>query len=49
MSLKKTIYELKSQIDGKGGLHSEYEKIVKSLQKSEAELQAELDKLRHES
>lgn len=34
MTLKKTIYELKSQIEGKGGIHQEYEKVIKNYQKN---------------
>lgn len=32
--LKKTIHELKNQVEGKGGVHQEYEKTIKALQKN---------------
>jgi hypothetical protein len=38
---------LKNQIEGKGGVHQEYEKAIKALKKSEEELQEELNKAKH--
>lgn len=49
ITLKKTIHELKSQIDGKGGISLEYEKTIRGLQKNEEELQAELTRIKHEN
>jgi chromosome segregation ATPase len=40
ITLKKTIHELKTQIDGKGGISMEYEKTIRNLQKNEEELQS---------
>lgn len=34
ISLKKTIHELKTQIEGKGGVSLEYEKTIRNMQKS---------------
>jgi hypothetical protein len=42
--LKKSIHELKNQLEGKGGVHQEYEKSLKALQKNEEELHEELSK-----
>jgi hypothetical protein len=36
--LKKTIHELKNQLEGKGGVHQEYEKAIRSFQKNEDDL-----------
>ncbi len=49
ITLKKTIHELKTQIDGKGGISMEYEKTIRNLQKNEEELQSEVARLRHEN
>ena len=35
ITLKKTIHELKTQIEGKGGISMEYEKTIRNLQKNE--------------
>jgi peptidoglycan hydrolase CwlO-like protein len=40
---------LKSQIDGKGGVHQEYEKMIKGFQKNEEELQNEFTKAKHDN
>ena len=47
INLKKTIHELKTQIDGKGGVSLEYEKTIKQLQRNEEETQGELSKIKH--
>lgn len=49
ISLKKTIHEMKNQLDGKGGVHQEYEKIIRGLQKHEEQLQSELEKVKHQN
>lgn len=47
--MKKTIHELKTQIDGKGGISMEYEKTIRNLQKNEEDLQGELSRCKHEN
>jgi hypothetical protein len=34
MELKKTVHELKLQVEGKGGVNSEYEAVIKSYKKN---------------
>lgn len=45
--LKKTIHELKNQLEGKGGVHQEYDKTIKVLQKTNDELQEEINASHH--
>jgi hypothetical protein len=35
MELKKKMNEMKNQMDGKGGLHQEYQTIIKTYKKNE--------------
>jgi archaellum component FlaC len=41
--LKKTIHELKSQAEGKGGLNQQHDRALKAMQKSQDELQEQLN------
>jgi cell division septum initiation protein DivIVA len=47
--LKKTIHELKNQVEGKGGVHQEYDKTIKALKKTQDELQEQLNASLHEN
>ena len=47
--LKKTIHELRNQIEGRGGVHQEYEKTIKGLKRNEEDLQDELSIARLEN
>jgi hypothetical protein len=46
MELKKTIHELKLQIEGKGGVNSEYEMQIRTFRKNEKELHETIDNLK---
>lgn len=47
--LKKSIHELKNQIEGRGGVHEEYEKVIRNMQRNEEEMQVELDKIQRDN
>ena len=46
MELKKTIHELRLQVDGKGGVNSEYELTIKNLKRNEKELNDSIETLK---
>lgn len=48
IALKKTIHELRGQVEGRGGVNAEYERTIKGHQRREEELEGELSTLQRE-